>query len=499
MDSRSLNTASSSRHTQVPDIKKKAMAVNSSYTKLFPFISILQRSKISYRIMTYIQTFFIAIQHIIVPMFCNFVPNSKINFYITAIFMFVPNSYGDTFLYESIVVLIISYAIYVYLILVIITYRVRNTISKVACGVISIIMHLVCPVIMLPTASIAGASLSFLLDSYETTTSIVLLALSGVSWVFLVAITFFNTKFSASTVFFHDSISAYFNGQPILYSLVFNSIFMFFTWVSDDLNEYFSYFIDALHIVFDIFLLYQMFQFPFCYLYINAEMGATMLGCIFVCIGYFIGGSFDPLRHILGLVGWILGFNIFYFSLKFYAKKIMQRTEFKGRNEIIKQLRVAVAFYDQSFQTGQLIERICQATNDYTIRLEVARFTCMFAEFQPQFTAQLAMLRNSTGLSIAESFLFYQLKIVENGRQPLCAVDELMPLRDETKKIEMAIRAAWKFMQHNDFVAPKVMEPICRQVNTCEHHWKDALEKYPRNALLAEEYAHFLVECKSDF
>lgn len=500
MDSnRSLNTASSSRHTQMPDIKKKAMAVNSSYTKLFPFISRLQRSTYSYRVWTYIQTFFVAIQHLLVPMFCNFYPDSKVDFYLTAIFMFVPNSSGKTYTIESALVLAIGYFCSVFMIIVTISFYVRNTISKVAAAIVSIIMHLIIPIIVIPTASIIGSALDNLLESQNKTQSTIFIVLGCISWVLLVAITFFNTTFSASTVFFHDSISAYFNGQPIFYSLVFNSLILFFTWVSDDLNEYFSYFLDALHIVLDIFLLYWTFQFPFCYLYINAEMGATMLGCIFVCIGFFIRGSFVPLRPILGLVGWLVGFNIFYFTLKIYAKKIMKRTEFKNRNETIKQLRLAVSFYDQSFQTGHLIENICQATNDFSVRLEVAKVTCVFAEFQAQFTAQLAMLRNATGLSISESFLFYILKTVETGRQPLCAVDELIPLRDETKKIEMSIRAAWKFMEGNCFIAPKVMEPVCRQVNTCEHHWKDALEKYPRNALLAEEYAHFLVECKSDF
>lgn len=440
-----------------------------------------------------------AVQFFLISIFPNHFTNSKFDYWFSCVFMFTPNYHAEKYDVMAITVLIIGYIAAVFTIILILIYLIKKTLLKWQIIVICLVMHLIIPLLLIPIASIIGSSLHILINETSTLIPSLLVIFAAILWIMFIAGFYFSTLFSSSKIYFHDSACLYFCWRPVFYAYLFGSIIETFVWVSKDFHKDFPYFIGAIQIIFYAFIIYLLFQFPFAYLSTNVIVAGALFGCIGGVITYFTHASFVPLRYIVVIFWFILGLIIFYTIMKIYSKRLLKRTEFVSNMSAIVQLRLAVAQNDQSFTTGKIIEMITQATNDFSVRLEIAKYLCFFQEFQPQFTAQLAMLRNANSLNMAESFLFYQLRVAETGRQPLCAVDELIPLRDETKKLEMTIRAAWKYMQHNDFFAPAIIEPINVQVNNTEKRWLEALEKYPRNALLAEEYAHFLVECKSDY
>ncbi|EAY18845.1 hypothetical protein TVAG_294970 [Trichomonas vaginalis G3] len=472
MTSRRSSSATSSRLDQHPEVRKKALSVNSFALKIFPFFSVLQRSTFSYRAITYITLLFAIIQHILISVFPNLYANYQIDQIIASIFLFSYPSYNTTHITLEIIVIAVGYVALFFFIATVIRYKLKGTITKVEIAAMNIIMHFFIPLVILPLSSNAGSILTAMINQLASTLStIVLLLLTFILWACFIGIFYFSTLFSSSTIFFHDSVCVYFESKPIFFTYLFNSFLAFLIWISKDFNVNFPYFVGALNIVLDLFLLFLIFNFPFAYLYVTTIAAATLTSCIFGSIGFFIGGNLGYLRYVLVLVSFLISSIVFHIILKFVSKKIIRKEEFVNDRLAIKQLRLAVSQNDPSFISGKIIEMIVQGTNNYTVRLEVAKFVCYFQELQPQFTAQLAMLRNATSLSMSESFLFYQLRIAETGRQPLCTVDELMPLRDETKKLEMTIRAAWKYIQNNnDFFAPSIMEPINRQKEDCMGH-----------------------------
>lgn len=351
---------------------------------------------------------FAVFQHLVVPLFANHFPHSKADFYVTSICMLCPNTYGKTWKILSGIVIAVGYLSMIFFLLLIGLFKYSNTLPRWSIGLMSVIMHLIVPLIFLPTASIAGSALEFLLNlTYDKTITTSLFVLALLLWIVLIGFFYIITLFSAHTVFYHDSVATYFDGRSIFYSYIFNSIILFVAWISKDLNKDFPYFVGAIQIVLNVFLMYHVFQFPFTYIFLNAEFGATLIGSTFAVIGYFISKSYVPLRYILAVSTWFIADGVIYFIMKFYVKKLLLRTEFTNNKSAIIQFRLAVATFDNSFLTGKVIDMLTQGTNDYTVRLEIAKFICFFQEFQPQFTAQLAMLRNSNGLSLGESFLFY--------------------------------------------------------------------------------------------
>ena len=495
----SSSAASSQKSVQLPDIKKAVQPPTVTIT-LFPYFSLLQRGFYYSRIFNYLPIFWITAQHIVLSTFTCEYKDSTLDEILSEIFLISPLNSGSKFNTFAGIIIGLSLICSIYNYSTILYYKFKKTLPRWSVGFAAFNSHVILPLLFLPVSFILGASVAFYFDE-EKKYFIAFIVLGLFAYMLEVLDLYLTTTLSAHTVFFHDTPALYYDSHVVFFSLLLNSFLAILEWLAKFCGTGFDYLISILQIIVAVYMIVKMFDFPFAGIFTNASICSVFPAQIAGCLIFIINeNSFRPLRILVAVFVYIVSMPTFYFIFSSRSKKIIQEEEFTTPAKAIRQLRVAVSASATSFTNGKLIETITSNCNDNAVRLEVAKFVCFFHEFQPQFTAQLAMLRSATGLSFGNQYLMSQLKVAETSRQPLAAVDELIPLRDQTKSIEMSIRAAWKYMElNNDFSAYGIIESINVQLMHCNSRWREAIDKYPKNALLAEEYAHFLIECMSDF
>ena len=493
------SAASSQKSVQLPDIKKAIQPPVVTFT-LFPYFSLIQMGFHYSRVFNYIPIIWIIAQHLVLSVFtCEF-QNSKIDEKVSEIFLFTSLKLGTTFETMAGIIIFVCFFCSIFIYSTILFYKIRQTLPRFAIVFVSFSSHVIIPLIYLPVSFILGESIALYIEEGKSFL-IAYIAFSFIAYVFASLNIYLTTTSASHTVFFNDTPALYYDSHVVFYSLLFNSFIAILEWLSQFFGNGFDALMSIIQIIIAIYMTVKMFDLPFAGVVTNSYICAAFIGQIGGCLMYLSGyEKFEPLRIIVAVVLYLICVPSFYFIFSCHSRRIINEETFTTPKNAIRRLRVAVSASAPCFLNGKLVEMITSNCNDSVVRLEVAKFVCFFHEFQPQFTAQLAMLRSATNLSLGDQFLLAQLKIAENSRQPLAAVDELIPLRDQTKSIEMAIRAAWKYMElNNDFSAYGIVESINVQLLHCSSKWKDAISKYPKNALLAEEYAHFLVECMSDF
>ncbi|OHT01183.1 hypothetical protein TRFO_32133 [Tritrichomonas foetus] len=353
--------------------------------------------------------------------------------------------------------------------------------------------HVVTPITLIPLFAHFGIGVVKAFELKEGK-YYALLVLSAIGCMLNVVSSVLAVTFSANTVYFLNSEYIITNHIIVLTLLIGQGIFATFSYVSVVLGSEIEIAALILHLIFAIVMTVSGIVYtPFLFKWVNYSFGG-------LAIGSFFGDIFSRFlttleyRIVSVVIIWIVSSIIYKFIFDFFAKRLLRD---ESEKKINLKIQFSLVYDSESFISGKLFDKLSMYVNNSTNRLHIAKWSCFIHDFQPIFTAQIAMLRNATDLTFAQNFLLYQLCIAETGRQPLSSVPELNILRNETVSISTSIRAAWNHL-HTDLSFGS-FEHLLYDISLINNHWEEALNKYPRNALIAENYSRYLLECACDF
>lgn len=537
------STQKSLSHTQMDRVIK--VEVPSSHLIFFPYATLIQRGTSIPHFLSHISFIFICLQSIGISIWLLYVDtsskmsqndqdfNDKMQKYLSLILLFTPSKDDST--YIPVISTIGAVAIVInllWLIPAIIfskTQRVVNWLLPLQ----DFLSNVVSPVLVIPLFShfSVGISQAFQKNhltegtsSLSTTNCVILLILSALACILNLVTAVCFIIFGSNTVYFPNSEYIVTNQATVLSMIIGQGVFSFFSYLSDVMGESISIAALVIHILFGVVLCILGFvKIPFMFKWVNycfcGLSAASVISDICSRIVKLI-----YLRIVIIVCCWIVFWVIFKFVFdavakqklkKFYendnpdtnenanvkkteSQLLLLRNESKKSKVNVRVLiQLTLLYEDQNFTSGKLFERLLLFASTSEDRLQIAKYCCFFPDFQPLFTSQIALLRNITDFRFSQSFLFHQLCITETCRQPLSAVEELTTLRQEAPTVSTSMRASWS--QLNSDISYSSFEKLSSNISLIKNHWEEAIDKYPKNALIAENYSRYLLEAEGDF
>ena len=543
--SSSANSATVSAST-INLVAKKQNELQASTSKLFPYISLIQRSSVLPKFIHHIVYLFIFLQSVAISLWLQININyddeiqSQLQKYFSYVLLFTPIDNTDYNSYLGIIIFFACLAIVagLFIFIPILVYEKSKKVVKWILWLQDFMLNCIAPLITIPLFGHFGVGIVQSFNNHSSDKEyIILLIISIVALMVILPCVILSFIFSGNTVFFLASSYVVTNHRYVLIYLIGQGIFLAFSNVSSILGKELEFAEIILHIIFSILMLVGLFfMTPFLFRWVNYVVGGILIGSV---IGDIVSFFVQELEYrILVIVAGTIIFSIVIkFVFDFNANRIIHseikfesasntdepppKNEESNKGKEISErfvglmIQFTLLYQDDIFLSGALFNKLTSKIKATESRLQIAKYTCFFHELQPTFTAQIATLRTATDLSFSQKFLLYQLGVVETGRQPLSSVPELNELRQETQEISASIRAAWYHLhsqaskqQHKVLENGKKIqtnlsfssfEKLAYDISLVNNHWEEILNKYPKNALVAENYSRFLLECLCDF
>ncbi|OHT11654.1 hypothetical protein TRFO_03859 [Tritrichomonas foetus] len=463
--------------------------------KLFPYISLLQRKCNIPRFFHHLTFILFLLQACGVSSWIIYQDEeSDFQYYLSLCLLFTPTreaSYKPVIISFFVGTIILMLMLIIPMIIFIRSQRVFYWILPIQNVIISIIS----PVLSVPLFSQFGIGIATSYVAKETELYIYLI-FTGIACILNSLVLYLSFCFSANTVFFLDSHYLLAHHRLFTFIALCQSILSMFSFVMMVIGDSMIIADIVLHIVFALISCFCGFMAPFMFNWVNYILSGISIGSL---IGDILSFFVDDLKwRLVAIIVFSVVFSIiFKFIFGMTAKRIM-----KTHKQFFASIKIqlSLTYSGESFLSGEIFDEIIkedhfELTN--SLCLQIAKYTCFFPEFQSIFTTQIALLRTATDLNLGDAFLLYQLRCAEIGRQPLSAIEEVQTLRKESLDLSNTERALWS--QINPNISFSSFEKLSQTISLVRNHWIETISKYPRNALVAENYSHYLLECECDF
>ena len=389
------------------------------------------------------------------------------------------------------------------------------------------VFELVPFVLMIPIAKFSG--IIFFIITYAPTVSDVLIFIFSLIDLFLIVALFYITQtFMSLSPYISTSITTCWNGFIIFLVPSMISLFIYFP----PFLSHFKFYITAIWILikigFDLFMLVEAALFPFVVTRSNAVLGALFGGSFFGDIVAFIAVAFDkkPTNKSLFAILYVtfalslIVLYILYGSLVRKIRKILKYSTYFGEGD---------QSLDENFNQVKLFEKykldkqplICElfmriglgdaspmfidmSLVKYVVTIHRDKiFSCI--RFVSLFPAEITFLNilfrkalSSEKLTLGQRFLLYQINEVQDLRNS-STTDEvnefIFNLQAMTRRKIAENHLFWKSIPNNIFICQEMKA----QIDQIKARYREAIEKWPNNIRLRQDYHTFLVEGATEF
>ncbi|OHT04864.1 hypothetical protein TRFO_27592 [Tritrichomonas foetus] len=421
---------------------------------------------------------------------------------------------GDdrTEIYSFVAVVILLSLITIVMLIIIVTIYFRKRVAIIPfLYMFNFFMHIVNPILIIPLGFLTGQLIVRVF--YEPTPIFITLTVfCAIVLLSNIAISLCSYIFDASSLYLADSHFMTFDGIFQSSVMIIPSLVSLFSYVSTLFHPDFPYVVIAIHILYCIIFTIWLFWLPSGQPNVNPSFASFLSGMLISDIICVTSLHETWYRYIIALASILIMMFIMRFAFKERVKRILNPNLFNPDAEkpapfdelnvkySLFILRVALMHNHPIFTNGQLVENISKNARTDSERIALSRYICYFPDYQPIFIAQLAVLRRAHSLSLTNDFLLFQLRRLEVGFQKLAKIEEMNSICIESSSIALRLRSIWQQIElKNQNSLFETFDWLSNSIMMCHRKWEELITQYPHNAILAEEYSRFLIECKGDF
>jgi len=390
--------------------------------------------------------------------------------------------------------------------------------GKVALKILRFVFQDLSMVFMTPLFLIFVSSL-FQMSSDQTFLNYSLLGLSAISLTGYSLIFYFYINLSSRSACIHVNCMSTFNPSVIMQYMFGSNLFALFFVFFKGYSQWTALIIYFVHSIFCIELIYStsfhvfhrtsscitfssmvcslvsvdlfhIFAYFFQSIKIEFLFGAILVfgGISYVCFSIYYRKSIDSIKRCLSLsqVGSMTD-----------QEKINHYIELgflQDYEKALHYLRIGFISGSDLFFDWSLLRFIAQ-----THQISECISECLqILSFFPCETRELNMLMassfNRRDLTCSERFLFFQVKRIKMLRQSSSSYDSMARLSDLkllSKQSESEFRGFW----NQESPSFSFFENYGEKLNKINDQWLDAIQEFPNNSKIRDEYTRFLLEC----
>ncbi|OHT08546.1 hypothetical protein TRFO_22882 [Tritrichomonas foetus] len=361
------------------------------------------------------------------------------------------------------------------------------------CYLIGFFNILLLPILLPVVFMVLGRSLSVILENFHIEFLVIaILALFG--GIAAIIVIYIFTNRTSKTMFITQNPCAMWETKTYLYVLYSESAFIVAGSVFQNFKIAILYVIIIFHAIIAGIGLFFMTKNEKIHPFGNATSFGFEAATIIADLMYFAPMNFY-IMFLVPLAAGIIISTIYYFVNKKLISKILER-EPKNDEELVKQCRIAFSTGYDRFLKGDMMEKALSNSTDNKIKLKLLHLCCFFPRFDPLTIPLSEQLNSAANYSQAETYLLYTINYAIQTRQILMITDEMADLRVNTGKLTQAYRTFWlnaleKNHPKNGFDAFHSISILSNKINK---EWCDMTTIYPSNTVIAQSYAHHLIE-----
>ena len=443
----------------------------------------------------------------------------------------------DSNIYEtgipSIIILVLSCLILIYLIVMIIYYHINKIFPRHNAQITRFIVSYIIPLLLSPSCYNIGISFNSIFNdnieinpsnytqiSNGTNTDIIepsiiignksLYIASTVFGVifYLILIFFFYTDIMmrTSTPYIEDTPLSSWDGVPLFLCIFGSSFIILFSRLIKRLPTWSYYFLIICFILYNSYNLYQMFFYPMIKQWMNIIMSSIIFsGIIASLFQLFPIPSIYRLLVPLGVfVVSIPVFTVIFRSLrKKIVSKEIEEINLRNENNVLRYLRLTVADRCADFITFKWIKPVNQNNSTTNVIAQVAQIISFFPSESQNLKFYISLLSKKNDLSLDQRFLFFQLRRVHVLRQSNTSKQLNDDLAEISKVTNQTIASFSQFLiriiderQQLTIDRLNYLSRLNRATNSLCH---EAMGRYPNNSRLLFLFSRYVIECQADF
>ena len=390
-----------------------------------------------------------------------------------------------------------------------------------------------------PLGNLLGIFFKKLVEE-QSAVNILLFIVTLLVYVLVIVAHYITSFFQAVSVYIPNCPTACWNGSLYFLGVTTLSVFVFLSYVLDYFASYLYYILFILRGGLLIKIAIVFYYFPFLYEYMNPLFCSIFMAlAVWDVIGIIVtaGVSINYLIQFIIFIACLLVIsviNLIVFKLrrKKVAKELKMQTvidleptdplaKVVADNKTIEcadpsvrqhfinckihtsekrasmYMRVGIAEMSDLFINWSLLKFIAEFHSSKQMKCMICHMLSFFPCESHLLSYYLTQVNNSPNLGIAEKFMIYEILKVKRQRQSSSA-EVSIHLLELRRLMYSSITSCINFWK----TVPKdigVFYDIRKVTEKTDASYRDAINEWPNNQRIADDYTTFLIECKTDF
>ncbi|OHT12680.1 Adenylate and Guanylate cyclase catalytic domain containing protein [Tritrichomonas foetus] len=170
----------------------------------------------------------------------------------------------------------------------------------------------------------------------------------------------------------------------------------------------------------------------------------------------------------------------------------------RSRNKAELYMRIGISNQCQLFLDWSLSKFSCEFHNDTKMLTLIIQYISFFPNESRLLNYFFAMIFSKTSIPIGTRFCLYQVHNIKGLRQSSASseiTNKLMEMKAKSLSGIQASRNFWLNVSQN----PSALYDIRKHTLETSSLFREAIERWPNNSRMCEEYSYFLIECGTNF
>ncbi|EAY19483.1 Adenylate and Guanylate cyclase catalytic domain containing protein [Trichomonas vaginalis G3] len=394
--------------------------------------------------------------------------------------------------------------------------------------------------LLMPISLFLGGCLKYTIKETKTY-HVVFLVVSTIYYFFLIFVSYLQSYFSATLPYIPPSLLTCWSGSTHFMLTLVPSVFLIISYIIDFFPKYFMTILIVLSMVFNIYMVIRLFHFPFSHIHMNAIFASLYIAIniptiLKLCYQYGIQIRYYVILSVsIGSV--IIITLVLNYIFKKRIKNISYKLSFQALDDmgeidttipynrvdsnlvVLRDDKMRVHFHklglDRSAMKCETYLRVgianrCQLFLNWSLSKFTGEFhktphmvslITQMLSFFPCESRLLSTFFNiacSMDLSLAERFLMFQINNIKALRQSSANSEIAESITHLSNKSNTVIDDAKKFW----ITLPDDLSfffNIQKRTKNIRDLYAEAMERWPNNVRICENYSHFLIEGAMDY
>ena len=436
--------------------------------------------------------------------------------------------------------------ILIFLIIQIISYFTTRKFSRPLIIGLKIVLDIIPVLTFLPCAFFVGICLKYAI--MEKNSTLIVFTVVGVIYLCCFGlIHYINAQFGANSPYISTSPMACWSGSFHFQFIAFPAVILICSFLVNFFHDYFEIIIICIKLLYNIYMFYHLYFMPFAHMYMNEIFSSMILASTASDIYEIVSIAWKRSRSYIDFIVLIVSFIVSMCILKpltqYRVKKIAKNMSLKAleQEELLEQeeqqdqehknnalqpissmqdekktnlyMRLGLGSSQQLcmlyFRVG--LSHMCPLFLDWSLvkfagdnhrNAQMFSTITQFLSFFPCETRLLSYFFttaiSSVDLNFAQRFLIYQVNVIKGLRQSSASTevaDKITRLKSKATSIIQDVRRFWVEVPEDE----NVFYQIYKNTKNISELYLEAMDRWPNNVRICENYSNFLIEGATDF